>query len=154
MKRLLLGSTTALLLAAGAALAVEPTLGTRLGTTIGEIAAALEAEGYSVTKFERDDGRIEVTALRDDRRIELYIDPASGEVVKLEAGLRRGAPAGAGTAVDDAAIRTMLEGQGYSIVKYEREGGRIEVKATKDGRRWEIYIDAVTGQILSTREDS
>lgn len=151
MRRILL-ATAALAVLTGAALAAEPTLGTRLGTTIGEIASALGAENYDVARFERHDDRIEVTAIRDDRRLELKLDPATGEVMAIAAGGRLGAPGRPG--VDDAAVQQMLADQGYKVTRYKREGGEIEVYATKDGKTWEIKVDPLTGAILKVEGES
>ena len=54
----------------------------------------------------------------------------------------------AGSNIDDSKIRSNLSAQGYKIVKYEREHGKIEVYAIKDGRRWELKIDPRTGKVL------
>lgn len=61
-------------------------------TTRGEwlpvprVVERLEAEGYSaIEEIERDDGYYEVKATdRDGRRVELKLDPGSGEVLKRE----------------------------------------------------------------------
>lgn len=56
------------------------------------------------------------------------------------------------TQLADADIRTMLEQQGYRIVKIERERNKVEVYAKKDGRRWEIEMDSRSGRILELEE--
>jgi predicted fused transcriptional regulator/phosphomethylpyrimidine kinase len=71
-------------LSIGAVDAVEPTVGAKLGVTAAEIVAALAAEGYEVTKYERERREIEVEATRDGRRWEMKIDPQSGEIVRLK----------------------------------------------------------------------
>lgn len=151
MRKILL-TTAAVAVLAGAALAAEPAIGTKLGTTIDEIATALGAENYDVSRFERYDDRIEVTAIRDDRRLEIRLDPTTGEVVALQMGGRMGAPDRPG--VDDEAVRKMLADQGYTVTSYKRERGEIEVYATKDGRTWEIKVDPLTGAILKVEGES
>lgn len=146
MIRNALTGLAASMLLAGAAMAAEPTIGTKLGVGAGEIAAALGAEGYEMTRFTADDGRIEVTAVRDDRRLKLRVDPATGEVVGMESGLRRGAPPQAGIA--DSEVRAILVAEGYELTSYKRERGEIEAYALKNGRPWEIKIDPVSGRIL------
>lgn len=42
---------------------------------------------------------------------------------------------------------------GYRIVKYERERGRIEVYADRDGRRWELKIDPRDGRIVEVEAE-
>jgi plasmid stabilization system protein ParE len=152
MRTTLIASTLAASLAAGAAFAAEPAIGTRLGTDLTEIAAALSAESYDVTRYEASASRIEVSAVRADSRIDIVLDPATGNVVALAAGGRFGAPGRPG--VDDEAVRAMLASEGYAITKYERERGEIEVYATKDGKTWEIEVDPLTGRIVKVEEEA
>lgn len=51
-----------------------------------EIAEALESQGYTeITKIELEKGKYEVKARdADGRRIELYADPRTGEILKTE----------------------------------------------------------------------
>lgn len=42
--------------------------------TAAEIRSRLSAEGYDVRKIEAEDGQIEVYAVRDGKRYELYLD--------------------------------------------------------------------------------
>ncbi|MDF0601088.1 PepSY domain-containing protein [Psychromarinibacter sp. C21-152] len=147
-----LAALAALGLTAGAASAADPTLGTTLGTDAGAIADALTAEAYEMTRYTVTGDRIDVTAIRDDARLDLVVDATTGEVIGLQAGLRRGAPDRAG--LDDAAIREMIAAEGYQITRYERERGEIEIYATRDGRRWELKVDPLTGHILRSEGDS
>lgn len=134
------------LLLAGPALAVEPELGAVLGTDAASIAAALKESGYDMTKFEQKTSQIEVYAVKEDRRVELQLDAATGAVVAADSRMRRGPETRPG--MDDEAIRTSLRDQGYTIEKYEREHGEIEVYATKDGARWKLKIDPRSGETL------
>lgn len=61
-----------------------PGVGTMLGTTMGGIATALEAEGHHVREIEREGGRFEVEIGRDGRGHELSVDAATGRVTKVE----------------------------------------------------------------------
>ena len=46
------------------------------------------------------------------------------------------------------AIKSKLSDLGYSVRKIETEDGRYEVKATgKDGKKVELYVNPVTGEI-------
>ena len=85
MKRHVLLPTMLSVLLAGAAFAVEPSLGANLGTSIEDISAALSADGYEMTKYEQEGTRIEVYAMKDGRRWELKIDPRTGGIVRSEA---------------------------------------------------------------------
>ncbi|WP_416916110.1 MAG: PepSY domain-containing protein [Roseicyclus sp.] len=51
-----------------------------------------------------------------------------------------------------AAIRTLLEAQGYEVRQIETEDGMFEAYALKDGERYEIYINADM-QIVRTQRD-
>ena len=151
MKRTIFIPTALSLVLAGAAFAVEPTLGAKLGTTVEDISAAVAADGYELTKFEKQGSRIEIYAVKDDARHEIDVDAATGEVVKVEMSARRGPSPLPGKS--DDAIRTSLKDQGYEIAKYERERGQIEVYANKDGRRWELKIDPQTGNIMKVESE-
>lgn len=64
--------------------AADLTLGTVLGTTAEEITTALAADGYTVRKYEREHGYIEVKADRDGRRYEIEVDRKTGTVTAIE----------------------------------------------------------------------
>ncbi|MCR9072899.1 MAG: PepSY domain-containing protein [Alphaproteobacteria bacterium] len=64
--------------------AADLTLGTVLGTTAEEITTALAADGYTVRKYEREHGYIEVKADRDGRRYEIKVDSNTGAVTAIE----------------------------------------------------------------------
>lgn len=50
---------------------------------IGELAAKLETQGYTVREIERDDGVYEVEATdANGQRVEAYLDPATGEPIR------------------------------------------------------------------------
>lgn len=152
MLRTMLLTGVAAAIVAGSAFAVEPAPGAKLGATAAEIGAALAADGYDTTRYEREGARIEVRAIKGDRRIEMYVDPATGEVVELESRLRRGPDPRPGA--DDEQIRASLAAQGYEVTKYERERGEIEVYVSKDGRRYELKIDPRSGEILKVEDES
>jgi hypothetical protein len=135
---------------AGAAAAADPTVGATLGTDSAEIAAALAAESYDITRYEQLPDGISVTAVKQDRRLELALDSATGAVIGLaEYGF--GAPERPG--VRGTAVQAMLAEQGYTVTSYERESGEIEVDATKDGRLWELKIDPQSGRIREAEEE-
>jgi hypothetical protein len=52
-----------------------------------------------------------------------------------------------------AAIRTMLEAEGYEVRQIEREDGMFEAYALKDGERYEIYINAAMQIVRTERDD-
>lgn len=52
-----------------------------------------------------------------------------------------------------AAIATMLQEQGYSVLEIEMEHGRYEVKMLSgDGMRVKAYLDPETGAVLPYRD--
>ena len=52
-----------------------------------------------------------------------------------------------------AAIRTLLEAQGYEVRQIETEDGMFEAYALKDGERYEIYINADMQIVRTERDD-
>ncbi|MCA0870345.1 PepSY domain-containing protein [Seohaeicola saemankumensis] len=66
-------------------LAMDLTGDTVLGTTEAEITAKLTDMGYEVRKIEAEDGKIEAYVVKDGKMAEVYVDPLSGKVTKLEA---------------------------------------------------------------------
>jgi hypothetical protein len=60
-------------------------VGDQLGTTEERIRAALTAQGYEITKFEIEAGKIEVEALLDGQMLDLEISPDTGLVIEIEA---------------------------------------------------------------------
>ena len=82
MKKLLLAAGLAASLPA-VALALSP--GDTLGTIADEIRASLTEQGWDVRKLEMDDGRFEAYAVMGTQMVEVYVDPTTGKVVKVEA---------------------------------------------------------------------
>lgn len=53
--------------------------------TKDEIKSMLEAQGYQVKKLGEEDGCVEMKGFdRDQKRVEVYIHPVSGEIVKIK----------------------------------------------------------------------
>ena len=59
-------------------------VGSTLGTTIGQIATALERDGYLVTEAEIDGNKIEVEITSGTGKFEIEVDIATGEVLSFE----------------------------------------------------------------------
>ncbi len=89
MKRLIGVTSLAIVITTGPALAVEPELGAKLGTSADAISQALKESGYEMTKYETERREIEVKARKDNRTIEVKIDARSGEVYEVEEKYRR-----------------------------------------------------------------
>ncbi len=94
IRALIAGTAPAAVLAAvlAASLALPPGFaaasseldGANVGRTADEIAASLTAQGYEVRKIKPEDGMLEAYALKDGKRYEIYVDTATGTVVKVE----------------------------------------------------------------------
>ena len=71
-------------------------------------------------------------------------------------GLGLSAPSFASDAPDaatQAKITEQLTAAGYQVRKIDREDGMIEVYAVKDGKMYELYLDADL-KIVKTKEES
>lgn len=55
-----------------------------LGTTVSEVSAALEKQGYSISEIEMEDGRIEAEIMADNRAFEIEVDASTGKILELE----------------------------------------------------------------------
>jgi hypothetical protein len=69
---------------AAPALAEDLTKDTMLGTTLQDVQANLTAMGYEVRKAEMEDGKIELYVVKDNTKAEVYVDPATGRITKLD----------------------------------------------------------------------
>ena len=72
----------AVLLAPAAALS-QINAGDELGVSETAIRTALEAQGYSASEIEFEDGEIEVEALRNGQSFEIAVSPDTGLVVAV-----------------------------------------------------------------------
>lgn len=61
-----------------------------------------------------------------------------------------------GTVVGKTAdeITTSLVAQGYEVKKIKPEDGMLEAYALKDGKRYEVYVDAATGIVAKVKEEN
>ena len=83
--RTAIATTTAAALALFAGTAIAAVVnGDYVGKSTAEIAQSLEQQGYEVRKVETEDGYLEAYAVLDRKRFEIYVDPQSGNVVKIE----------------------------------------------------------------------
>ncbi|HRP95276.1 MAG TPA: PepSY domain-containing protein [Rhodocyclaceae bacterium] len=123
--------------------------------SLTEIQQRLEAAGYrDIDKIEREDDYYEVKGIDPDgRRVELKLDPVSGEVTKSEAknGRRERSDW-----LTPAQLQVILESAGYrDIDKIERESRDYEVRATDaEGRRVELDVDPHSGAVTKTEVKS
>lgn len=76
---------TALVLATAPAFATGVEIGSTLGTTEEAVRVALTEMGWDVRKLDTEDGMIEAYAVMGAEMAEIYVDPASGEIVKISA---------------------------------------------------------------------
>lgn len=63
----------------------EITPGAILGTSDADITAALAAQGYVIDEIDREDDELEIDAMLDGIEYEFKLDPATGEVLEVEA---------------------------------------------------------------------
>ena len=83
--KLLTGTALAAVLAFPLALsAASEMVGMQAGKTTEEITATLAAQGYEVRKVEAEDGELEAYVVKNGKRLEIYVDPASGAVTKVK----------------------------------------------------------------------
>ncbi|RKF05878.1 PepSY domain-containing protein [Oceaniradius stylonematis] len=151
MKNQALFLALAAALVSGAAYALDLVPGTRLGTGIAAISGELSENGFEIIRYDKSADTIEVYAVKGDVRHEVYIDVVTGKITRVESTTRRGPSPLPG--VSEEQVRTMLAGQGYEIVTFERERRKIEVYAKKDGRLWEIEVHPGTGEVLSVEAE-
>lgn len=52
-----------------------------------------------------------------------------------------------------ARVTETVTAQGYEVRKLEREDGLVEVYALKEGKRYELYVNGDTGEIVKTKVD-
>lgn len=87
LKTSLTAALAALALPLGLAYASEAEdalVGTDAGTTPEEIEATLTEQGFEVRKVETEDGELEAYATKDGERYEIYVDPETGKIAKVE----------------------------------------------------------------------
>lgn len=117
------------------------------GLSAADVVQRVEQAGYTdVRDVEFDDGLWDVEATSaDGRRVELHIDPASGEILDPATAPRL-------TAAD---VANRLQAQGYSNVRdIEFDDGRYEVEATDpSGRDVDLKVHPGDGRILSQDDD-
>ncbi|WP_372624729.1 hypothetical protein [Falsiroseomonas sp.] len=112
----------------------------RVGDRMGEdrIRERLRARGYSdIEGLERDDGRYTADARRYGERVEdLRVDPRTGRVLNQ-------------SRLNEDQVRNMLDDRGWSDVgSIERNGNIISAQARRDGRTFDLLMNARTGEVL------
>lgn len=58
----------------------------------------------------------------------------------------------AGKSADE--ITASLTAQGYEVKKVKPEDGMLEAYATKDGKRFEVYVDVATGLVTKVKDEN
>lgn len=115
--------------------------------TAAEIVGKAEQAGYTaIDDVEFDDGLWELDATAPDgRRVDLLMDPRTGEILDP-----RAAPA-----LTAADIAQLLQAQGFSNVHdIELDDGRYEAEAVNPaGRKVDLKLDPRDGRILSEQLD-
>ncbi|MBA4019482.1 MAG: hypothetical protein C0483_20140 [Pirellula sp.] len=126
------------------------------GSNAAKLSAILDEvakQGYTdITDASLDGGVWEIDARQGDHPVELHVDPASGKVLRIEAEqtAKHLTPDGALLAT----IVRGLEAEGYSAIHdTDFEGTHWEIEAVRDGLRRELFVDVLTGKVLSDRSD-
>lgn len=76
--------TLAAALFAAPVLAESIAVGTQVGHDDAQIRATLTGQGYEVRKTDTEDGKIEVYAVKEGKKLEIYVDPTTGAVTKVK----------------------------------------------------------------------
>lgn len=135
-----------LALCAGTAVAQEKTAQTD-AMTAAQVRAALEAKGYTkVNDVEFEDGVWQADARSaDGQRVDLRIDPATGEVYPEDRVAQLG----------EADVRAKLAAAGYSdIHDVEFDNGMWTAEADDaNGREMKLTLDPDTGRVVGKDRD-
>ena len=113
---------------------------------LSEIVAAVQAKGYGpVVEIELDEDRWEIDAFKGEERVELNVDPVSGEIAS-------GRPEVSGKPLPE--ILSGVEAQGYGpIIEVELDDEGWEIDAIKNGEEVSLIADPETGQIRVKEEE-
>lgn len=63
----------------------QPRLGEVIGPDKVRAQTSLAAQGYRLTEFEAEHGRLEIKAVKGEARLEILADAKTGKVLKVEA---------------------------------------------------------------------
>ena len=63
----------------------QPRLGEVIGPDKVRAQASLAAQGYRLTEFEAEHGRLEIKAVKGGARLEILVEAKTGKVLKVEA---------------------------------------------------------------------
>ena len=140
-RRATLAIAAAALLAGGAALAQDKSL------TSAEVRAKLEAQGYtSINDVEFEDGVWTADARSaDGNRVELSIDPRTGEVYPDEQVATLG----------EEDVKARLAAAGYSNIhdlQFEEGVWKAEAEDAQ-GKDVELRLDPATGKVIGSARD-
>lgn len=78
---------------------------------------------------------------------------ASFAVVLATAALASDLTLGTVLGTTPDAVTAALTGAGYTVQKQEQKHGYIEVKAIRDGKRYEIKVDRTSGAVTAIEYD-
>jgi hypothetical protein len=85
ISRLVASVALAAALALSAAVAIAAaSKGSYAGKSKDEITNSLEQQGYKVRKVESEEGNLEAYAILEGKRYEIYVDPQTGNIVKIK----------------------------------------------------------------------
>jgi|GEM_PF-3662347 len=76
--------SSAVIVASGAAAFAQIQAGDMIGTSVSDIARALETNGYDIREIEVKNNRIDADVTLNGIKLEIKVDSTSGEVIKVE----------------------------------------------------------------------
>ncbi len=120
---------------------------------LSEVLKTVEAGGLqAVTEATFDDGVWEIEGLRNDRPVEVDVDPMTGKTLRERADTtQRRLPDGAKLLSE---ICRRVEDAGYtSLSEAELELAGWEIEALRNGVPRQLTVDVRTGEIVADRAD-
>jgi len=120
---------------------------------LSEILQILEANGIAqVKEAEFDDGLWEIEGVRDQKGVELRVNPATGAILTEEADQHSHLPPA--TAKSALQIAQQLEGAGFKpVYEIEWKGKYWKAEAIHQNVRRDLHLSPETGEILSNELD-
>ncbi|WOO41142.1 PepSY domain-containing protein [Rubellicoccus peritrichatus] len=127
---------------------------TRDAKPFSEIASLMESEGYLISEATYKKGDWEVEALKDGTAYELRLEGTTGKV-RWQKVDDTDDPWPPNNAKPLSAIAQTVEKTGYVISEVDYERNNIwEVEAYKEGVKYELKLNALTGALLIEKLDT
>lgn len=116
---------------------------------LSEVLTTLESLGLQdPTEVNFDDGRWEIEALRKGVAVEVFVDPQAANVVHERPDDHHAAMPAVAKKLS-AIVKQLEEAGDRAIAEIDLDGTTWEVDALRSGVRYELHVDARTGEIVS-----